>query len=330
MPAAGAADSQREVRLPFLSIEGKEEKQQIRQTTKKPLGRAGPKDIALDSPVKAGKPLECRNEVRVGEEPDVDHHVGFDGDPVPVTEGDDAHLQAAGPLAAEPSHKGIPKLVDVQLGGVDDRVGHLPKRREYAPLLPDRAKGAAPGREGVLPPRFAEPPHERLVRRVEEEDVDRAPPPPQFIEDPGEVREELLPPDVHPEGHPGPFAPRLGDDVDDLGKENRRQVVHAVVAEVLEHLDRRALPGPRQSGHDDDVGAVRPRVDGGHGVPPPPTRRAWRSTNSRAEWTPSCFSRWFRTATSTIVARFRPGETGTRRKGSRTPRISTVPSSRPS
>src|SRR4030065_471375 len=101
-------------------------------------------------------------------------------------------------------------------------------------------------------------------RRVEEEDGARAPPPPQFIEDPGEVREELLPPNVHPEGHPGPFAPRLGDDVDELGKENRWQVVHAIVAEVLEHLDRRALPGPRQSGHDDDVGAVRPRVDGGH------------------------------------------------------------------
>src|SRR5659263_665686 len=133
MPAAGAADSQREVRLPFLSIEGKEEKQQIRQTTKEPLCRAGPQDIVLDYPVKTGKSLECRNEVRVGEEPDVDHHVGFDGYPVPVTEGDDAHLQVAGPLAAEPSHNGVSKLVDVELGGIDDGICHLPQRREDPP-----------------------------------------------------------------------------------------------------------------------------------------------------------------------------------------------------
>src|SRR5512143_3043559 len=330
MPAAGAAHAQREVRLPFLSIEGEEEKQQIRQAAQEPPGRAGPQYIVADSRVESGEPLEGRNEVRVVEKADVHHHVGLDGDPVPVTEGDDAYLQTAGPLAAEPSHEGVPQLVDVELGCVDDGVGHLPERRENPPLFPDRAQGAAPGRKGVLPPRFAESPHERLVRGVEEEDMDRAPPPRQFVEDPGEVGEKLLSPNVHPEGHPGPFPPRFGDDVDDLGKENRRQVVHAIVSEVLEHLDRRALPRPRQSGHDDNGGAMRPRVDGGHGEPRPLARCAWRSSNCRAEWTPSCFSRWFRAATSTIVARFRPGEIGMRRDGSRTPRISMVSSSRPS
>ena len=78
-------------------------------------------------------------------------------------------------------------------------------------------------------------PHERLVRRVEEEDVDRAPPPRSSSRTLERVREKLLPRMSIPRATQAPSPPRLGDDVDDLGKENRWQVVHAIVAEVLEH-----------------------------------------------------------------------------------------------
>src|SRR2546428_56219 len=120
---------------------------------------------------------------------------------------------------------------------------------------------------------------------------------------------------VHPRG------------VDDLIRQRAQLGEHAPLLRdaLLDALGRRGLPRPGKTGHQHDAVRVRAAPgwivlrDLGHystSSPIPRVRVACAisresfSWNSFAEWCPCSLSRWLRAATSTMVARFRPGRTG--------------------
>src|SRR5262249_58513087 len=95
-----------------------------------------------------------------------------------------------------------------------------------------------------------------------------------------------------------------------------RQVVDAVVVEVLERAQRDRLAGTGHAADDDEPrrrvprrpfpGRIHRRYHGG-------CRRiwcAWRSRNVCARSMALVFRTWLRTAASTSTARLRPGATG--------------------
>ena len=88
----------------------------------------------------------------------------------------------------------------------------------------------------------------------------------QLVEHARVVGEELALADVDAEGDAVDALERAGAELEEARDEHERQVVDAVEAEVLEDVDRGALPGPGEAGDDDDLEA------GAHRWPAMPVR----------------------------------------------------------
>ena len=163
-------------------------------------------------------------------------------------------------VARQP-HEELPQLVHGHVGRVDDLVGHLPDRCQPRPLVADALARRSIRRERMGPPRLAEPPDERRVAGLEENEHGVQPPhPSQPAEDPGERRQEVPLADVDDDRH---FAQIPAD-----GKpcqrrnERRRQVVDAEVTEILERADGLRLAGSGEARQHDERRARQRRGRG--------------------------------------------------------------------
>ena len=105
----------------------------------------------------------------------------------------------------------------------------------------------------MRPPRFAESSHQDVVGRLQEQDVYPVAALLKLFKDPGVIAEEFALARVDSQGDSvdrleGPLA-QLEEALD----ENDRQVVDAIVPEVLEHVNCRTLAGPRKAADNDDL-----------------------------------------------------------------------------
>ena len=150
----------------------------------------------------------------------------------------------------------LPQLMHRQVRRVDDVIGHRPDAVHPPALGLDPFRRRRVRRQRMRPPRFAEAPHERGVRRLEE-DQRRVQPfhAPQLPVRLRELREKILFPDVHDDGDArDAFAPH---EIGERRNERRRNVVDAEVAEILERPDRLRFPRARQAGQHDEPRLAR-------------------------------------------------------------------------
>src|SRR5215831_3664515 len=98
--------------------------------------------------------------------------------------------------------------------------------------------------------------HEGFLRGLEEEHLGEVPGAPQLPEDLDDRVQVLTLPDVDAERDAGDPPGRVGAELSERRDERRRQVVHAVVAEVLEAFDGPALPRAGQARDDDEAQAL--------------------------------------------------------------------------
>ena len=135
-------------------------------------------------------------------------------------------------------------------------------RSSRMPSLAERTRGQRMG-----PARLAEPPHERRVAGLEE-DQHRVQPGhlPQPTEDPGKRREEIALTDVNDDGDLLDVAAAPQRQGRHCRNQRRRQVVDAEVAEILERADGLRLAGPGEPGEHDErlarVACVAQPLDG--------------------------------------------------------------------
>ena len=153
-----------------------------------------------------------------------------------------------------------PELVHARVRRVDDARRARAQRRQALALDADavehreRALVPALRRQRVRAARLAEAAQERLVARVEEEDLQVALPAGlEQLQHVAHLAEEGAHAHVDAERdarHPAALAERDG-----LRREQRRQVVDAEEPEVLERVQRLRLARAREPGDDDDGGA---------------------------------------------------------------------------
>ena len=154
---------------------------------------------------------------------------------------------------ARQTHEELPQLVDRHVRRVHDLVRHVADAVEPRPLFTDPLARRAVRRERVRPPRLAEPPHERVVARFEE-DQHRVEPRhlPQPAEDHRKLREEVALAHVDDDGHLVDVAAGAHRQLGERGDQRRRQVVDAEVAEVLERANRLRLARPGKAREHDE------------------------------------------------------------------------------
>src|SRR5213593_317903 len=101
----------------------------------------------------------------------------------------------------------------------------------------------------MRPARLAEAAHELVVARLEVEHLERDAACAQLLEDARELVEEVPLAHVEAERHALHLLARALPYLDEAGDERHRQVVDAVEAQVLEHLDGGALARAGEPGH---------------------------------------------------------------------------------
>src|SRR3954471_8227907 len=264
VPAAGAADRDREVRLAFGDVLRQQEVEQ-RDDALVELGEAPVAlDVGDDARVVAGQRPERRLVVRVGEEAHVEHEVGVAGGAVLEAEALERDRQArrrrareelVGDLAAQ--------HVRLQAGRVDDDVRALLDRLEHRALGGDAARDARPRRGRVPAARLLVAREERLLVGVEEEDAVVQAEGGEVVENGAERLEVVAPADVGHDGRALDLRALVHEELDERPDHLGREVVDAEVARVLEDGHGGRLAGAGVTGDDDEVLEARVGVEAG-------------------------------------------------------------------
>ena len=138
----------------------------------------------------------------------------------------------------------------------------------------------AVARERVAAARLGVAADERVVRGVEEEDLDVVPLLPHLLDDARRVGEEPPLARVDHERDARDLAGGVPGQLEELLEEEDGEVVDAVEPGVLERAQRGRLPRPGHAGEDDDLRTAGDR--GGCGITRRPSRR--RARPARARW----------------------------------------------
>ena len=254
VPAAGAADADGQVGLPFGDVLRDQELQQVQRVLQEVGGRLRPVQEAAHFLIAAGVRPQRRHEMRVRQEPHVEQQVGVDRNAVLEPEAQDRDDQPrAGRAAARDAGEDVPQLVHRHRRRVDDVVGHPADRLHRLALLADALDRGPIGRERMRPARFAEAPHQRRLCRLEEDEhrVEV----PHVLQPPVDARKLLEQPafaDVDDDRGARDLAAGAQRQLGEHRQQRDRQVVDAEVAEVLERANRLRLARTRQAGEHDE------------------------------------------------------------------------------
>ena len=173
------------------------------------------------------------------------------------------------------------QLVHVERRRVDHLVGDRLQIGERAALGGDAVRDRpAVARERVAAARLGVAAHERVVRGVEEEDLDVVPLLPDLLDDARRVREEAALARVDDERDARDLARGVAGELEQLLEEEDGEVVDAVEPGVLERAQGGRLPRAGHAGEDDDLRTARRSRR--CGVTRRPSRR--RARPARARW----------------------------------------------
>jgi hypothetical protein len=157
-----------------------------------------------------------------------------------------------------------PQVVHGQVAGVDHEVGHRVEVVQELPLGGDPVDEPAAALQRVGPADALEAADQHRVGGLQEQHPRTVPTLVQVADHAAQVGGEGPAAHVDDDRDAGHLAGRPAAQVDHRRDQRRRQVVHHVVAQVLQALGRGAAAGPGQPGHHDHLEPRRLR----HRAPP--------------------------------------------------------------
>ena len=123
--AAGTANSDGQIAFAFADVMRDEVGEEAFDAAKKFAGLREGTDIFLDLEIFAGEAAQGRDKVGVGKKAHVEDEVGVRRNAVFVAKADDGNEHGAVVGIFEAFRDEVTKLVDVELGGVDDDIGEF-------------------------------------------------------------------------------------------------------------------------------------------------------------------------------------------------------------
>src|SRR5262245_46644895 len=125
MPAARAADRNRQIALPFRYVE----RDDVSDVLLEAIHEGARTAVALhelhDRPVASGPAAERRDEMRIRQAPRVEHEVGVDRQAVLEPEAEKRNDKTRLRTLAGQAHEELPELVDSHVQGVEDLVSDI-------------------------------------------------------------------------------------------------------------------------------------------------------------------------------------------------------------
>ena len=256
--AAGASDRHREVaavaRLVLRHAAAHEARDVGHQRRHVGVGLEETDDLGIA----AGEVAQARLPVGVGERPRVEHEIGVTGDAAFETEGLEADRQPSGAALLDALVNDVTQGMHAQARGVDQQVGDRGDRLEQCAFHGHRlAQADVAAAHGMLAARFREAPQQLVLGCDQEEHLALQAAAFELIDQlrhAGDLGRGIA--RVEPDG--GALVGGLGPAHsvgDERLQQRRRDIVDAVEAEVLEHVQGHALAGPGQPAEDDDAHA---------------------------------------------------------------------------
>ena len=252
--AAGTADADHQLALAFLAVQRHRKVQQFERILQKPLCVRAAEHVVAHRLVVAGQRLELGYVKRVGQTAHIQHHVRLQGKSVFEAEGHEGQGQPLGGADPEQRHHALAQLLGGKVGRVDVVVGmpldSLQQRFFHIDRVGDRAV-LEPLGERMLAARFFEAHDQHVGFRVEKQQLDVG----VRIFEVLDLLRHLLVVLVaaHVDHHRDALhaiVARAAAEVVERRQQRRRDVVHAVVAYILQHMQGGGLAGARHAGDD--------------------------------------------------------------------------------
>ncbi len=250
-----ATERDRQVTLAFMNVMRKQVDQQIGNARNELPGLRKRADIFRDAWIAPGQRAEFWNEVRVGQEAHVEDQVSVLRNSLTESETHARHqdalfrrffLKALGDMRSQ--------LVNIELGSVDHEIGSLANRAQMAAFGLERRFYRRVRAQGMRAARLTESADQHRVRRFQEDNFCRDETP-NFFQDLGKFLQRRA--FAHIDDQRGtPNLTRLDGQIGKLRDELDRQVVDAVVAQILKGLQHRSLPRAAHAGDDDQFRRV--------------------------------------------------------------------------
>jgi len=255
MLSARTAEGDRQVALALVDVMGKEVDEQVGDTRDEFAGLGKRSDVLGDTGMSTGEGPEFGDEVGIGQEADIEYEIGVLGHSLAEAEADAGDQDALfGRLFVEAFVDVGPQLVDIELGGVDDEVGETADCAEVTALGLERGFYGRVGTQRMRPAGFAETAQKNGVGGFQENDLGRDQAPDR-LQKVGQLVEAGTFADIDDQGSAADLAGLHGE-FGKFGNQLHRQVIDAVVAEILECFQDRSLTGAAHPGDDDEFRRV--------------------------------------------------------------------------
>jgi len=236
MLSASAADGDGEVAFSFLDIVREQVEEKVGNTAQELASLGKGTHIVGDGGVEPGKLAELGHVVGIGQKPDVEDHIGIEGNTIFEAEAETTDQQMLGLiLLTEASEDVGAEFVDVEGRGVDKSVGDIADRIEELAFFDDGTGDGFLLAEGVGATGFGVTTNEDGVLGVEENDASRKLLT-DLLEDFGESVEGLTFAHINDDGGAVDFG-GVTNEAGKIGQQFEGQVVNGVKAEILKSLE---------------------------------------------------------------------------------------------
>ena len=254
---AGAAKGNRQVAFALMDVVRKQVDEQIGNARDEFPRLRKRANVFRHTPIAAGERPELGNEVRIGQEADIENEICVLRNAPAETE---AHTGDQNALLGRPLLKALvdvsAEFMDIELGGIDDEVGEAANGSEVTALCFERGLDGRVGTQGMRTAGLAETAQKNGVGGLEEDDLGRDHASNRF-EDAREFLQLRAFANVDDERGAADFA-GLHSQFREFRDQLDRKVIDAVVAEIFEGLQYGGLSRTAHSGNEDQFRWVRP------------------------------------------------------------------------
>src|SRR5574337_1369180 len=251
---ARTTERNRQIGAALLFAQRDDEIEQIHQAHKVRLGHGGAHEELGYSGIESGQRPQVIDKVRAGQKSGIKHQIGIERQSMLIAERGQGETDSGYRSLNHECLRQEPfQVMNRQRTRINNQIGPIPKTGQHLPFCGNSCQGRLSGCEGMRTPALAESPHEDLIVRVQEHDLDGVPFGPKHLQGVEEWGQKLAPTDIDDQRNPLSCRFRLYAEPHKGGDKGGREVIDTKKTDIFQALDCLALTGPGHPGDNDNL-----------------------------------------------------------------------------